>query len=312
MINIYSMEKGKRVLSSDQEISEGCWINVENPSDKEVEEISLKTGIPTDMLKAPLDEEERSRIETTDGCTLVLVDIPIIDDDKDWYLYSTLPLAIIVMEKYFVTVCLRETTVLSDFTKGRVRDFDVNKKTRFLYQILYLNSIKFLHCLRQIDKTSHRVQQLLHRSMKNKELIQLLDLEKSLVYFSTSLNGNQVVIDRIRVYAAIKHYAEDNEILDDVVIENKQAIEMATIYRDIMSGTMDAFASVISNNQNIVMKLLTAITICLTIPTLISSFWGMNVAVPFQDNPYGFLIVFLSTLAIIIPVVIIMFKKKMF
>lgn len=313
MMDFYSMQKGSRILEKVEQLTESNWINLENPSDKEIEEVVRLTGIHEDMLKAALDEEERARIETENGCTLVIVDIPVINSEKnDWYVYSTLPLGIIWNEKHFVTVCLRETTVLNDFIKSKVRNFDVNKRTRFIYQILYLNASKFLHCLKQIDKTSTRVQHILHKSMKNKELIQLLDLEKALVYFSTSLNSNQLVLERIKSLGAIKHYEEDNDILEDVIVENKQAIEMATIYRDIMSGTMDAFASVISNNQNIVMKLLTAITICLTIPTLVSSLWGMNVAVPFENLPGGFFIILGIIVAIIVPVIIIMIRKKMF
>lgn len=312
MLNIYTMPAQSRELKKLENIEEGAWLNLENPSDKELEEVAAITGVSEDMLKAALDEEERARIETEDGNTLIIVDIPIIDDSADWYVYSTLPMGIITAGSYFITVCLRETTVLGDFIKGRVRNFDANKRTRFIYQILYLNAIKFLHCLKQIDKTSMRVQQTLHRSMKNKELIQLLDLEKALVYFSTSLNSNQIVIDRLRAMNAIKHYKEDDDILDDVIIENKQAIEMATIYRDIMSGTMDAFASVISNNQNIVMKFLAAITIILTIPTIIASLWGMNVGVPFGNTIWGFWVVVGIIVAITVPVLIIMIKKKMF
>ena len=312
MLNIYTMPAQSRELKKLENIEAGAWLNLENPSDKELEEVAAITGVSEDMLKAALDEEERARIETEDGNTLIIVDIPIIDDSADWYVYSTLPMGIITAGSYFITVCLRETTVLGDFIKGRVRNFDANKRTRFIYQILYLNAIKFLHCLKQIDKTSMRVQQSLHRSMKNKELIQLLDLEKALVYFSTSLNSNQIVIDRLRAMNAIKHYKEDDDILDDVIIENKQAIEMATIYRDIMSGTMDAFASVISNNQNIVMKFLAAITIILTIPTIIASLWGMNVGVPFGNTIWGFWVVVGIIVAITVPVLIIMIKKKMF
>ena len=306
------MQSQSRELRKIDEITPGAWLNLENPSDKELEEVAEKTGVGEDMLKAALDEEERARIETDDGNTLIIVDIPVIDDSADWYVYSTLPLGIITAGDYFITVCLRETAVLGDFIKGRVRNFDANKRTRFIYQILYLNARKFLHCLKQIDKTSMRVQQTLHRSMKNKELIQLLDLEKALVYFSTSLNSNQIVIDRLRSMSTIKHYEDDDEILDDVIVENKQAIEMATIYRDIMSGTMDAFASVISNNQNTVMKFLAAITIILTIPTIIASIWGMNVGVPFAGTVWGFWAVIGIIVAVTVPVLIIMIKKRMF
>lgn len=312
MLNVYSMPAQSRELKTLDVIEAGAWINLENPSDKELEEVARATGVGEDMLKAALDEEERARIETDEGNTLIIVDIPIIDDSADWYVYSTLPMGIITAGSYFITVCLRDTPVLGDFIKGRVRNFDVNKRTRFIYQILYRNATKFLHCLKQIDKTSMRVQQTLHRSMKNKELIQLLDLEKALVYFSTSLNSNQVVIDRLQAMNTIKHYEEDNEILEDVIIENKQAIEMATIYRDIMSGTMDAFASVISNNQNIVMKFLAAFTIILTIPTIVASLWGMNVGVPFEGHIWGFWVVVGIIVAITVPVLIIMIKKKMF
>ena len=312
MLNIYAMQSQSRELRKIDEIMPGAWLNLENPSDKELEEVAEITGVGEDMLKAALDEEERARIETDDGNTLIIVDIPVIDDSADWYVYSTLPLGIITAGDYFITVCLRETAVLGDFIKGRVRNFDANKRTRFIYQILYLNAIKFLHCLKQIDKTSMRVQQSLHRSMKNKELIQLLDLEKALVYFSTSLNSNQIVIDRLRAMSTIKHYEDDDEILDDVIVENKQAIEMATIYRDIMSGTMDAFASVISNNQNTVMKFLAAITIILTIPTIIASIWGMNVGVPFAGTIWGFWAVIGIIVAVTVPVLIIMIKKRMF
>lgn len=312
MVEIYKMDSKSRDLVTADQITENAWINLENPSDKEIEEVSLKTGIPTDMLKAALDEEERARIETEDGNTLIIVDSPTLYDDEKWITYSTIPMGIVYNDNYFVTVCLKDTVIINEFVRGRVRNFDVNKKTRFIYQILYLNAIKFLHYLKQIDKTSSRVQQSIHRSMKNKELIQLLDLEKSLVYFSTGLNANQIVIDRVKLASSIRHYEEDNDILEDVIIENKQAIEMATVYRDILSGTMDAFASVISNNQNIVMKFLTAVTILLTIPTLISGLWGMNVNVPLSDSPWGFLVIVGVIVAVLVPVLIIMIKKKMF
>ncbi len=313
MVKIYSMESGKRELAERGDIVPGSWVNLDNPSDLEVELVSRATGIPEVMLKSALDEEERAHIDVDDDVTLILVDIPVINEEKDTYVYSTLPLAMVFNKDYFVTVCLRETSVLGDFVTKTIRNFDVNKRTRFIYQILYVNATKYLSYLKLIDRTASRIQQSLHRSLKNTELIKLLDLDKALVYFSTSLNANQIVIDRIRTLSTIKHYEDDDDLLDDVVIENKQAIEMASIHRDVLSGTMDAFASVISNNQNIVMKLLTAITILLTIPTLISGLWGMNVlGIPFAENQYGFWIVVGIVAAILIPVIIIMIRKRMF
>ncbi len=312
MLKIYAMESGKRELVECEEISAGTWVNLENPSDLEVQQVCAKTGLPEDMLKAALDEEERARIDIDGESTLIVIDIPVINEEKDTYVYSTLPLAIVFSEKYFVTVCLRDTAVLGDFVNNGVRNFDVNKRTRFIYQILYVNATKYLHYLGLIDRTANRIQQSLHRALKNTELIKLLDLDKALVYFSTSLNANQVVINRIKQMSTVKHYEDDNDLLDDVIIENRQAIEMASIHREVLSGTMDAFASVISNNQNIVMKLLTAITILLTIPTLIASLWGMNVQVPLAGAPYGFWVILGVIVAILIPVVIIMIRKNMF
>lgn len=306
------MESGKRELVECDAIAPGVWINLENPSDLEIQQVSTETKIPEDMLKAALDEEERAHIDNDGDCTLIVIDIPVINEGKDTYVYSTLPLAVIHTSDYFVTVCLRETSVLSEFINNSVRNFDVNKRTRFLYQILYINATKYLHYLKQIDRTASRIQQSLHRALKNTELIKLLDLDKALVYFSTSLNANQVVIDRIKALSTVKHYEDDNDLLDDVIIENKQAIEMASIYRDVLSGTTDTFASVISNNQNIIMKLLTALTIILTIPTLIGGLWGMNVPVPFANNPYGFWIVCGIIAIILVPVIIIMIRKRMF
>ncbi|MCH5163339.1 MAG: magnesium transporter CorA family protein [Clostridiales bacterium] len=312
MLNIYAMESGKRELVERDAIAPGVWINLENPSDLEIGKVCEETGIPEDMIKAALDEEERAHIDIDGDYTLIVIDIPVINEEQDTYVYSTLPLAMIYSDKYFATVCLRDTSVIGEFVNNAVRNFDVNKRTRFIYQILYTTATKYLHYLKMIDRTANRIQQSLHRSFKNTELIKLLDLDKALVYFSTSLNANQIVIDRIKQMSTVKHYEDDNDLLDDIIIENKQAIEMASIYRDVLSGTMDAYASVISNNQNIVMKLLTAITILLTIPTLISSLWGMNVPVPFSDSSWGFWVLIGIIVAILVPVIIIMIRKRMF
>lgn len=267
-----------------------CWVHMTNPTDKESELITRITGIPEDMLKAALDEEERARIESDDGCTLVLFDIPIIEEESTYFSYTTVPLAAIVTPDCFVTVCLKENSIIHKFINGRIKNLETSKRDRFLYMLLYSTHIKFLQYLKQIDKSSQRIQVELHRSTKNKELIQLLDLENSLVYFSTSLRANSIIIEKL-MRLDTKKVEEDSELLEDVAIENRQALEMCNIYRDILSGTMDAYASVISNNLNIIMKVLTTLTAILSVPTLIASLWGMNTGVPFEGKIWGFWIV---------------------
>lgn len=294
-------------------IEPGCWVHVVNPTQEELNQLLEATHVDRDFLVAALDEEERSRVETENGQTLIVVDTPTIElSEKEGVINSTFPLGIILTEDNIFTVCLKDSSVLQDFTNNRVKSFSTKKKSRFILQILYRNAAKFLVYLRQIDKKSTEIEGELHKSMKNKELITMLNLEKSLVYFSTSLKSNEAVLERLMRMEFIRRYPDDTDLLEDVIIENKQAIEMCTIYRDILSGTMDAFASVISNNLNIVMKLLTSITIILTIPTLFASLWGMNVPVPFQNAPWGFAVVCgLSALTSIITA-IVMFRKKLF
>lgn len=316
MLQIYkSTDTG--LINLDQ-IEEGAWINLINPDEQEINYISNTLIIPIDLIKAALDEEERPRIEVDEGCTLVLIDIPVIDTPISNLnvqangAYYTVPLGIIIANKKIVTVSLKENSVVKDFIERKNKSFYTFKKTRFLLQILYKNSKLYLQYLRRIDKASSAIESKLHKSLKNKELIQLLELEKSLVYFSTSLKSNEIVLEKIHRFNPVKMYPEDAELLEDVIIENKQAIEMANIYSNILSGTMDAYASVISNNLNIVMKFLTSVTILLAIPTMVASFFGMNVAVPFRDNPHAFAIIFMITMLISGILAITMIKKQMF
>lgn len=297
------------------EIQEGCWVALVSPTATEILEIAEKYHIEQDDLRAPLDEEERSRIEVEDNYTMILVDIPVIEErnEKDWY--GTIPMSIIVTDEVIFTVCLEDTPILSAFMDGRVRNFYTYMKTRFILQILYKNATMYLHYLRIIDKKSEVIEKKLHGSTKNRELIELLELEKSLVYFTTSLRSNEVVLEKLLKTEGIKQYPEDTELLEDVIIENKQAIEMANIYSGILSGTMDAFASVISNNQNIVMKFLTTVTIVMSVPTMIFSAYGMNVksnGMPFADSPWGFLVVILLSIAISLGIALIFSKKDLF
>ena len=293
----------------------GCWIALTNPTAEELREVAEQYNIALDDIRAPLDEEERSRIEVEDEYTLILVDIPTIEErnDKDWY--GTIPLAIIVCNSAIITVCLEDSPVLTAFMDGRVRNFYTYMKTRFIFQILYRNATLYLNYLRIIDRRSDSIEQKLHEATKNRELIELLELEKSLVFFTTSLKANEIVLEKLLKSNAIKKYPEDEDLIEDVIVENKQAIEMANIYSGILNGTMDTFASVISNNQNSVMKFLATITIVLSIPTMIASFYGMNVnsaGMPFANSPWGFPIVIGISLVISMIIVFVFRKKDLF
>lgn len=311
MIEIFrTYEDGLRQIDN---VEPGCWVVMTGPSATELVEISEKCKIDVDHLRAPLDEEERSRIEVEDDYTIILVDIPTMEERNDKDRYVTIPLGIIVGKEVIVTICLEETKILKSFIDGRVRDFYTFKKTRFILQILYKNASVFLQYLRIIDRRSEAIERKLHISTKNRELIDLMELEKSLVYFTTSLRANEVVLEKMLRIENIKQYPEDTELLEEVIVENKQAIEMANIYSGILSGTMDAFASIISNNLNIVMKFLATITIVMSIPNIVAGFYGMNVhGIPGSENPYGFYIVVLVAVLITIIVVLIFRKKDLF
>lgn len=288
------------------------WVRMVNPTDKEIEAVSKLTSIEEDMIKAPLDDEERSRIENEDGFSLIIFDVPIIEEaNEGYYSYSTLPLSFILAKDYVITVSLKDTAVMKDFVIGRVKTFSITKRYRFLFQALYNASAKYLQYLKQIDKASGRIQKVLHKSTKNKELLQMLDLENSLVYFSTSLKGNDIVINKLRRTVFIKKYEEDEELLEDVAVENQQAMEMAKIYRDILSVTMDGYANIINNNLNNIMKILTSVTLLLAVPTLIASIFGMNTWVPGEGTLIGFIIVSVVTLVLSVIVGIILHKKKL-
>lgn len=313
MIQIYkSLSDTNSTLSTLNNIEAGCWINIVAPSDEELLLISNKTGVPLNFLKAPLDDEETSRIDIEDDYLLVVVDIPFTEMEDNSLTYDTYPLAIIHSETYLITVCLKNSKVLTDFINGKVKSFFTFKKSRFILQILNKISTYYLIYLRQIDKKSLMIEKRLHKSMKNRELVQLHSLEKSLVYFSTSLKANETTLEKMLKLDIMQKYEDDHDVLEDVIIENKQAIEMTDIYGNILSSTMDFFASVISNNLNIVMKVLASITILMAIPTIIGGIYGMNIPLPMQNNPHAFPIVMGSTFALVGAVAFFLYKKDMF
>lgn len=311
MIQIFMTEDG--ATHQKDEVQNGVWMALTAPTATEILEVSKAYGIDPDHLRAPLDEEERSRIEVEDTYTLILVDIPAIEErnGKDWYV--TIPLGIIMTEQMMITICLEETPIITAFMDGRVREFYTYMKTRFILQILYRNASLYLQYLRVIDKKTDVVERKLHKAQKNQELLELLELEKSLLYFSTSLRSNEVVLEKLMKSDRIRKYTEDEELLEDVIIENKQAIEMANIYSGNLNVTTEAVASIISNNLNIVMKLLTTITLVMSIPTMIASFYGMNVmGIPFAMHSQGFWIVLGFTALLSLALTVIFSKKDLF
>ncbi|MDE7360866.1 MAG: magnesium transporter CorA family protein [Oscillospiraceae bacterium] len=278
MVKYYRSIEGK--IKELEAAEPGCWISLVDPTETEISDIEDDMNIDRDYIRAALDEEEPSRIETDDGVTLIVVDYPFAEQQDDGHdntlQYSTTPMSIIITDKNVITVSAKENTVLDELSKGVVKGIQPNLRTRFVFTILLRIAARYLQYLKQIDKLSNYVEGKMYLSMKNKGLIQLLGLEKSLVYFSTSLKSNEAVLEKLMRGRYLKLYEEDQDLLDDVLIEVKQAIEMTNIYSNILNGTMDTFASIISNNLNIIMKRMTTITIILTMPTIVFSFYGMN------------------------------------
>ncbi len=296
-------------------IEKNCWINLIAPSLQEINSLCHTINISDEFIKYPLDPEEKARIDIEDDQALIIVDIPIYEapDDVSDEAFSTLPFGMLVVrDDYFITICSRENPIINDFVDCKIRNFFTYKKTRFVLQVLYKTATYYLHYLKNINRETDKTENMLKNDMKNDDLIKLLSLQKSLVYFTTSLKSNEIVMEKILRGNVIKMYEEDQDILEDAIVENKQAIEMGTIYRDILSGTMDAYASVISNNLNGVMKLLTSVTLALSIPTIIGGLFGMNVqGIPFANSAGGFWIVTAISAAIVVIFLLLMKKKDM-
>ena len=315
MIKMYNTDLTTNKIEETHEFKKGNWINMIAPTEDEIKKVCSKLKIQEDFIRYPLDYEEKARIdvEEDDNTILFIIDVPVIEKENNEQVYSTMPLGMIVVrDDYFITVSLKQNRVISELEKGKEKNNIITyKKSRMILQIFYKNAELYLKYLKKINKETEIAESVLKNSLKNKELLKMLSLEKSLVYFTTSLKSNEVVMEKTLRGKIIKLYDEDEDILEDAIIENKQAIEMSKIYSDILNGTMDAYASIISNNLNGVMKFLTSITIILAIPTMIASYWGMNIEVPmqFSNSPLAFyLVVAFSVLLGIIAM--IWLKKK--
>ena len=326
MLEIFkSEENGQlRELSLDK-LEKGAWINIIDPTPYELKVVADLTKVEPDFLRSALDDEERSHTDVEEGSIMVLTNVPVTTGSES---YDTLPLAIILTTEYIITVCLDETSVMAEFNERTAKLFRTYKRTRFLFQILYKSATYYLKYLRQINKLSDEIEILLKHYMRNREILRLLELQKSLTYFNAALRSNGAVLDkllRLRSNQAhfaenpelnglpiLKIYEEDEDLLEDVIIENKQAREMVEMYGQILSRLAGTFSSIISNNLNMVMKFLAAMTIILAIPTVISSFFGMNVPVPLAESPLGFLYVILISVCISLTTAYILWRRDMF
>ncbi len=311
MIKMYNTDINTNNTEETKDLKKGNWINMISPTEEEIQRVCAALQIKQDFIRYSLDEEEKARIDTEDddNTTLYIIDIPVIESDRTRRVYVTMPIGVIfVRDDYIITVSQKNNDIIKDIKTENVITY---KKSRFLLQILYANSKKFLSLLYKINKELESTENKLKNSLQNEGLLKMLDLEKSLVYFTTSLKSNEVVMEKTTRGKIIKLYEEDEDLLEDAIIENKQAIEMAKIYSDILSGTMDTYASIISNNLNAVMKILTSVTFILAIPTLIASIWGMNVELPFQREPLGFLIITVFSIIMCIVATIWLKRKRM-
>lgn len=303
MLSVYRTNlKSELEILDILQADKNSWIKLIKPTDEEIKLISDVTGCPADFLAASLDENEHSRIELEDDFMLIIINVPFIVSKNK---YDTIPIGFIFSDKFFITACLRENKVLDYFNVENSKKFSTNKRAHFLFTLFLKNAEYYLKYMRFINNITDELELRLRKSMENKSLFQLFELERSLVYFITSLKDNNVVTEKLlrlrknkNIQELITINEDDEELLEDAIIENKQAIEMVEMHSNILGGMMDAFASIISNNLNIVMKFLTSITIILAIPTMIASFWGMNVDVPFRDHPGGF--VYVVTIAFVI------------
>lgn len=317
MLRVYKHDEEGELLSdmTVADAAKGSWINLVNPDSDELALVNIMTEIPTEVLKTALDIEERSHVEVEDNYIFIVINIPVIRGVDS---YDALPLGIFITPDFFITVCLERTEILTPFRENTFSTFYTFKKTRFLFQIMYRAAELFLRYLQQINRRTDDIEVQLRHTTKNRDVFQLLELQKSLTYFTAALRANGTVMDRILRFRRhedfrhlLKMYEEDEDLLEDVIIENKQAIEMVDMYTNIIVNMMDAFNSIISNNLNMVMKFLASMTIILAVPTAIFSLWGINVDLPFQHSTLGFTYVVLIATVVTCVAIVALWKNDL-
>ncbi|HHY87873.1 MAG TPA: magnesium transporter CorA family protein [Chloroflexi bacterium] len=310
MITIYRTIDNR--LETLNEVVDGAWINVIDPTSDEIEQLSF-LGIPQDFITYPLDLDERARTEREDdGTLLIIIRIPFYQGQKVDVPYITIPLGVIVTQNLVITICRRQNDIIQDLASGRIRGFSTAKRNRFILRLLLSTATRFLTYLREINRTVEALEDSIQVSQQNKDMFELLKYQKSLVYFATALKTNELMLERLRRSQIFHQYPDDEDLLEDVITENQQAIEMVNISANILTSMADAFASIISNNLNVVMKFLASITIVMSIPTIVTSFYGMNVALPFQNTSWAPAFVVLVSVFLMALVIMVFSRRNWF
>ena len=315
MIKILKKENGKLVEL--EKVEKGCWVNIYPPFTTEnLEKIAKEHDIPYDFLVDSLDRDEVSRYDSEDDVDLIVLNTPIHNDNiiQEESLFLTIPIGIISKKDYIITISPYKNRVIDHFLENRSKSFNPADQQHFVLDLFDRNVYYFLFYLREINRQRNVYEKEIYRSSRNSDLKKVLNLQKSLIYFVTNLRANGLLMMKIKRidFLKIRHEEEKSDYLDDIIVDNSQASEMADIYTNIINGTMDAFASIISNNLNEVMKSLTAVTIVLMVPTLVASFYGMNVSLPIEKHPHAFFILMVVSVVLSAILAYFFLKKKWF
>ncbi len=297
-------------LEKIETIANGAWVNVVSPTPEEMEKL-VNWGMEMDYINYSLDQDEMPRMERDEEYTFILLRIPIHQPESD-IPYNTVPLGIMILGNRIITVCRYESDIIKVLTNGKYRLMKTGKRYRLALYIFLETAARYLNLLREINRATELVEDRLQKSTQNRELLELLKYQKSLTYFATALRSNEVMMERVQRTQLFNYYEEDQDLLEDVLTENQQAIQMTSINTEILSSMMDAFASIISNNLNVVMKALAALTIILNMPAIVAAFYGMNVALPGEGHPLAFLTVIGISLGLTAIATYVFYKRNWF
>jgi magnesium transporter len=292
-----------------ERLEQGCWIDVVDPTADDRDRLARELAIPPDFIADSLDPDQVSLVEKQDDLVLLLVRIPHRNAADAALPYVTLPVGIVVSGDSLVTICRQPHELLRALPAEHAKDLDTGEPARVILHLLWGVADRFLKLVNEIEKVVEELEDRLQRSLQNREVLELLRYQKSLVHFTTALRGNKLILERLRNDELLELTPAYRSLLADVEVEHRQAIERVEIASSILSNMMDAFASIISNNLNVVMKLLTSMTVILIIPTVFATFYGMNVALPFEDHPWAFGVIVAVSLACSLAVGLIFWKK---